>query len=365
MGRVVAAHSCAETLALVLTGRPYKQSVFARIQMDPFVSIFLNDLVSIPNVRGWYYTNQHPEETQALYDNSFRALDTYRRDCVELEDDMLLGMGTYGKVYRYGDQAVKVVQFVQGEVTKYEPEAAVSELYILSILAEHPNISCIHAFALDGSSMQLFTELAITDLGALLHEGKDALYTSKWRRIYVDGDTSDVDCRFDTPTLHRYIDDIVTGVHYIHSCGVIHRDLKPSNILVKHDGALAICDMGTAVLSDRYVCYSPVGTAQYNDVMVLASAYERVYTKKCDWWSVGCIIAEMATGMPPVLPILPIQDVHTSVQQMEWPMHGNKRPNEYQPLIDQIDDVVYKIDPFMAIEDTEVREKVLSCFRLV
>lgn len=282
---------------------------------------------------------------------------------------MLIGSGAYGKVYRYGSQAVKVVQFPEGDITDYEPEDALTELYILTLLREHPNLSSLEAFAInEGSmrscaarSMQLFTELALTDLGTLLHEGKGDVDIAKWRSIYVYDETEHVDCRFDTPTLHRYMNDLLTGVEYIHSCGVLHRDLKPANLLIKTDGSLVICDLGSAVVSDSYTCYSVVGTQQYNDVTVLSSTYKRIYTKECDWWSVGCIVTEMTTGMAPVLPIW---DTYTQEQQMEWLVQGKKRPNEYQPLLDQINEVVYKPYPFLAIDDRVVRAKVLQCFRL-
>lgn len=39
---------------------------------------------------------------------------------------------------------------------------------------------------------------------------------------------------------------MLCGVNFIHSAGVIHRDLKPSNILIESDCTAKICDFGLA-----------------------------------------------------------------------------------------------------------------------
>lgn len=39
---------------------------------------------------------------------------------------------------------------------------------------------------------------------------------------------------------------ILKGLKYIHSAGVLHRDLKPSNLLVSEECDLKICDFGMA-----------------------------------------------------------------------------------------------------------------------
>lgn len=40
---------------------------------------------------------------------------------------------------------------------------------------------------------------------------------------------------------------VSTGMHYLHSRGVIHRDLKPENVLITTDGRACICDFGLSV----------------------------------------------------------------------------------------------------------------------
>jgi serine/threonine-protein kinase len=99
----------------------------------------------------------------------------------------------------------------------------------------------------------------------------------------------------------RYSQDIAAGMAVAHQAGVIHRDLKPANILVNDDGLLKIVDFGVAAAASSgdtqltktgYV----IGSPKY-------MAPEQILGKKvdetADVYSVGVIMYEMATGVPP------------------------------------------------------------------
>ena len=99
----------------------------------------------------------------------------------------------------------------------------------------------------------------------------------------------------------KYSRDIATGMTVAHLAGVIHRDLKPANILVNEEGLLKIVDFGVAAAASSgdtqltktgYV----IGSPKY-------MAPEQILGKKvdetADIYSVGVIMYEMATGIPP------------------------------------------------------------------
>ena len=99
----------------------------------------------------------------------------------------------------------------------------------------------------------------------------------------------------------KFSRDIATGMAVAHQAGVIHRDLKPANILVNNDGLLKIVDFGVAAAAasgDTQLTKTGyvIGSPKY-------MAPEQILGKKvdetADVYSVGVIMYEMATGVPP------------------------------------------------------------------
>jgi cyclin-dependent kinase 12/13 len=86
---------------------------------------------------------------------------------------------------------------------------------------------------------------------------------------------------------------LLGGVHYMHTNKVIHRDLKASNLLINRQGELKIADWGLARSwnSEMKRLTNKVNTLWYRPPELLLGCLE--YTDKIDMWSVGCIIAEM------------------------------------------------------------------------
>ena len=94
-----------------------------------------------------------------------------------------------------------------------------------------------------------------------------------------------------------FIYQLLRGLKYIHSCGVIHRDLKPSNLLVNSNCDLKICDFGLARGLDwNQELTEYVVTRWYRAPEIMCSHQD--YNDKIDVWSVGTILAEMIRRKP-------------------------------------------------------------------
>jgi serine/threonine-protein kinase len=103
------------------------------------------------------------------------------------------------------------------------------------------------------------------------------------------------------PRAVQYATDIANGMIVAHHEGIVHRDLKPANILINNEGLLKIVDFGVAAAQKEgdtqltktgYV----IGSPKY-------MAPEQILGKKvdarADVYSLGVIMYEMVTGIPP------------------------------------------------------------------
>eukprot|EP00439_Symbiodinium_sp_Y106_P039016 s1142_g4.t1 len=193
----------------------------------------------------------------------------------------LLGEGSFGSVCsctrRLTGEERAVKQLLKSRM-KDGGEDVLNELEILATL-DHPNVVKFYEFFEDDLAVLAVTELCGEgDFSSLLPRGPG---------------------EEDVRLLYR---DVMLGLAYCHSFGIVHRDLKLANCVIArggpHDRAVAkIIDFGLAVLRREEDCdeewlYETCGTAAFQAPEVL----QRSYGEKCDIWSFGIMVLMQVKG---------------------------------------------------------------------
>jgi serine/threonine-protein kinase len=90
-----------------------------------------------------------------------------------------------------------------------------------------------------------------------------------------------------------------SGLQHAHAAGLVHRDVKPQNLLLRRDGILKVADFGIArggVGGTITQAGTLLGTAAY---MAPEVARGDPATAAADIYSLGAVLYELLTGVPP------------------------------------------------------------------
>jgi len=209
--------------------------------------------------------------------------ETEQKRKVSLDDFVLLktvGKGSFGKVIQVRKKdtgriyAMKVLKKDQ-VIKRKQYEHTMAERRILEEI-DHPFIVSLR-FAFQTPS-KLYMVFDFFNGGELFH------YLSQGGR-------------FSEERSRLYAAEITLALEHVHNANIIYRDLKPENLLLDADGHIRVTDFGLSkenVVDDQVKSFC--GTPEYLAPEVLK---RQKYGKAVDWWSLGTLLFEMISGLPP------------------------------------------------------------------
>ncbi len=125
---------------------------------------------------------------------------------------------------------------------------------------------------------------------------------------------------------------ILDGIGYAHSKGIVHRDIKPANILISKEGQVKVTDLGIAKIAGQQGMTrtgTQMGTLYYESPEQIKGAKD--VNRKSDIYSLGMTLYEMLAGRLP----FETGGATSEFEIMNSVVHrqNNLDPREYYPHI--------------------------------
>ena len=228
------------------------------------------------------------------------------RASIRWQQGQYIGGGTFGSVYVATNlddghlMAVKEIRLQDPQSIPTIAAAIKDEMDVLRIL-DNVNVVAYYGIEVHRDKVYIFMEYCSGGTLANLLE---------YGRIE------------DEMVIQVYALQMLEGLAYLHSAGVIHRDIKPENILLDAAGIIKYVDFGAAKVIARQTGTlahpqgqgggkqkSMTGTPMYMSPEVIrgTSTFSGGKTQDTaparpgavDTWSLGCVVLQMATGRRP------------------------------------------------------------------
>ncbi|PNJ83942.1 PLK4 isoform 2 [Pongo abelii] len=194
----------------------------------------------------------------------------------------LLGKGSFAGVYRAEsihtglEVAIKMIDkkamYKAGMVQRVQNEVKIH------CQLKHPSILELYNYFEDSNYVYLVLEMC--------HNGEMNRYLKNRVKPFSENEA------------RHFMHQIITGMLYLHSHGILHRDLTLSNLLLTRNMNIKIADFGlaTQLKMPHEKHYTLCGTPNYISPEI---ATRSAHGLESDVWSLGCMFYTLLIGRPP------------------------------------------------------------------
>ncbi|XP_030608259.1 serine/threonine-protein kinase PLK3 [Archocentrus centrarchus] len=233
----------------------------------------------------------------------------------------LLGKGGFARCYEMTDlssnkmYAVKVIP--QSRVSKpHQRDKITNEIELHRTLSHKHVVKFSHYFE-DQENIYIFLELC---------SRKSLAHIWKARHTLTE------------PEVRYYLRQIISGLKYLHSRGILHRDLKLGNFFINENMELRLGDFGLAAKLEtveqrkKTIC----GTPNYLAPEVLN---RQGHGTESDVWSLGCVMYTLMCGNPP-FETLDLKETYKCIKEVRYNL-----PNTLSPAAQKLISGILQKDP--------------------
>ncbi|KAK9273449.1 hypothetical protein L1049_018259 [Liquidambar formosana] len=284
-----AASSCQRQLEIALVGDGQQcfqdiGRIFNNIQMD---SDSVASLMEPTNSGLRIACNGHSERINSMLGDVAEWEILWE----DLQIGERIGIGSYGEVYRaeWNGTEVAVKKFLDQDFSGDALVQFRSEIEIMLRL-RHPNAVLFMGAVTRPPNFSILTEfLPRGSLYRLLRRPHHQLDEKRRMRMALD---------------------VAKGMNYLHTSHptIVHRDLKSPNLLVDKNWVVKVCDFGLSRLK-HHTFLSSRSTAGTPEWMAPEVLRNEPSNEKCDVYSFGVILWELATSRVPWSGMNPMQVV--------------------------------------------------------
>jgi 5'-AMP-activated protein kinase, catalytic alpha subunit len=154
--------------------------------------------------------------------------------------------------------------------------------------------------------------------------------------------------RLKEPEACKFYQQIISGVEYIHKCGICHRDLKPENLLLDEQKNIKIVDFGLSnTYTDGATLKTACGSPCYAAPEMIAG--KKYHGLASDIWSCGIILFAMTCGY------LPFEDPNTNKLYKMILACDYQKPGSLSAALKDLLNRILNTDPKVRISITDIR----------
>ncbi|XP_071992391.1 microtubule-associated serine/threonine-protein kinase 4-like [Engystomops pustulosus] len=275
-----------------------------------------------------------PAETSAFASGLIRSSKDGKKPCKsDFHTAKLISSGSFGAVYLVRHRETRKIYAMKKMDRQQLNPRRLARAYLERDILTFAN--CPFVVSMSGSfATKLHLCMVMEYVGG--GDCRNLLNTKRWLSV----------------TLARmYFAEVVLGVEYLHSYGVVHRDLKPENLLITPTGHIKVTDVGLSTLglmrpasnkhkasieeiTREFVDDEAYGTPSYLAPEVLLN---KGSGRPVDWWSLGIILHEFIVGDTPFIGNNE-EELYNSIvnDDITWDFNNNAPPPDVQDIINDL-----------------------------